>query len=187
MSQVLYYSNYCNHCQKLLGLIGKSSVKDDVHYVCIDKRIKKDGCSFAILKNGQELMLPPGLSKVPALMLLSQNNKILVGDDAYRFLEPMVQAMTQDAIKESGEPNSWSFGPGFSSCVTSDSFSFYDQTFDELSTKGDGGLKQMHSYATLGFSEKIETPPDTYTPDKIGENDVSMENIQHQREAEIGR
>ena len=61
--------------------------------------------------------------------------------------------------------------------------SFLDQSSDSLSAKGDGGLRQLHQYATLEYVDKIETPPDNYVPDKIGE--VSLESLQQQRNKEI--
>jgi hypothetical protein len=67
--------------------------------------------------------------------------------------------------------------------VVSDNFSFLDQSSDSLSAKGDGGLRQLHQYATLEYVDKIETPPDNYVPDKIGE--VSLESLQQQRNKEI--
>ena len=37
-------------------------------------------------------------------------------------------------------------------------------------------MRQQHHYADLNYQSEIETPPDTYTPNKVGE--VSMENLQ---------
>ena len=41
MSSILYYSNYCNNCKELLQKLAHSSIKDDIHFICIDKRVKK--------------------------------------------------------------------------------------------------------------------------------------------------
>ena len=43
---------------------------------------------------------------------------------------------------------------------------------DELSAKGQGGLRQMHSFVTLNHDDKIYTPDDDYEPDKVGEVDL---------------
>ena len=43
----------------------------------------------------------------------------------------------------------------------SDNYSFLDQNSDELSAKGDGGLRQMHAFATYNGNDSIETPPET--------------------------
>jgi hypothetical protein len=72
-------------------------------------------------------------------------------------------------------------GSGFG--VASDNYSFLDQSPDELSAKGNGGMRQLYNYATIDLVDKIETPPDTYSPDKVGS--VSMEQLQQKRQSEI--
>ena len=52
-----------------------------------------------------------------------------------------------------------------------------------MSAKGDGGLRQMHSFVTLDFNQKIHTPPEDYEPDKVGNVDLSK--LQEQRQNEI--
>ena len=56
--------------------------------------------------------------------------------------------------------------------ISSDNFSFLDQSSDDLSTKGSGGMRQMYNYADINFVEKINTPNDEYVADKINENAV---------------
>ena len=65
----------------------------------------------------------------------------------------------------------------------SDGYSYLDMTSDQMSAKGDGGTRIMHSFASLQGETKIETPPDNYEPNKIG--DVSLETLQQQRNSEI--
>ena len=67
--------------------------------------------------------------------------------------------------------------------VASDSFSFWDQGSDELLAKGNGGTRQMYNYATIDHKTTIETPPDEYTPDKVGED--SMKNMEAQRNQDL--
>ena len=67
--------------------------------------------------------------------------------------------------------------------VSSDSYSFLDQSADDLSAKGSGGLRQSHHYAHIMHQDQIETPPDTYSADTIGE--VSINKIQSQRDNDI--
>ena len=60
MSQILYYSNYCENCKTLLQKISKSKVKEDMHFICIDKRVQKsNGATYIVLENTQEIILPP--------------------------------------------------------------------------------------------------------------------------------
>ena len=82
------------------------------------------------------------------------------------------------------EPDAFAIGRNVGFGVASDSFSFLDQTADDLSAKGDGGMRQNHHYAGIDFSESISTPDDTYEPDKIGE--VSMDKLEEQRNKDIG-
>ena len=70
MSSVLYYSKYCNHCQNLLMAISKSNIKEDIHFICIDKRVKKGSVIYIQLDNGQEILMPPNIKKVPSLLFL---------------------------------------------------------------------------------------------------------------------
>jgi hypothetical protein len=44
-------------------------------------------------------------------------------------------------------------------------------------------MRQLYNYATIDLVDKIETPPDTYSPDKVGS--VSMEQLQQKRQTEI--
>ena len=44
-------------------------------------------------------------------------------------------------------------------------------------------MRQMHNYVALDNNATIETPPDSYEPDKIG--NISLEQLQEQRNNEI--
>ena len=65
----------------------------------------------------------------------------------------------------------------------SDVYSYLDMSADELSAKGNGGLRQMHRYMALGASQSIATPPDDYTADKVGTVDIGKMTMA--READI--
>lgn len=178
MSSILYYSNYCDNCKKLLTVLSKSGQKNTIHYICIDKRIKKTNATYVVLENNQEILLPNTVNAVPALMIINQNYKVLYGNDITDYLKPVEQAITQKATNYNGEPSAFKFD-GMSCGVVSDNYSFLDQNSDELSAKGSGGLRQLYSYATIEHSESIETPPDDYVPDKVGE--VNIKNLEQQR------
>ena len=68
---------------------------------------------------------------------------------------------------------------------TSDAYSYLDMTPDDLSAKGEGGLRTMHSYVTLEQADTIETPPEDYTPDKVEEG--SIEKLQRERDEQVER
>ena len=82
MSSILYYSTYCDNCSKLLQAVARSNSKKEMHFINIDKRIKKsNGATYIILENGQEILLPPTINKVPALLLLNKGHQVLFGND----------------------------------------------------------------------------------------------------------
>ena len=186
MSSVLYYSQYCQNCSTLLQTLSKSSVKDDMHFICIDKRTKDNkGQTFIILQNGQKVILPPTITKVPALLLLNKNHHVLFGTQINDYLRPEVRSNTKQTISQVMEPQAFSLG-GSSMCgVTSDMYSYLDQSSDDLNPeKGSGGTRQMHNYVTHDSRDNIETPPDTWTPNKL-DSSMSMEQIMEEREKDI--
>lgn len=185
MSSILYYSNYCDNCKTLLQILSKSNIKNDIHFINIDKRVRKsNGATYIVLENNQEILLPPTVTKVPALLLLNNNHQVLFGSDINRHLEPKHVAQTNPMAKTNGEPLAYSLYGGGSFGVVSDNYSFLDQDAESLSAKGNGGMRQQHHYASLDTQGLIETPPDTYTPDKVGQ--ISMEQLQQKRNSEIG-
>lgn len=183
MSSILYYSNYCQNSKSLIQNISKTRLKEELHYCCIDNRIRKpNGMTYIILENKQEILLPPTVTKVPALLILNKGHKVLLGlNDILSYLKPQDDFINQKATNFNGEPNAFSFCSGSSLGVVSDNYSFLDQPPQSLRAEGDGGLRQIHHYATLDYSDKIETPDDNYVPDKIG-SDLSVEKLQQTRE-----
>jgi hypothetical protein len=195
MSCILYYSNFCEPSKKLLQTISKTQNVNNIHFVCIDKRIKdNNGKVFIILQNEQKLLMPESVSRVPALLLLKENYKVIYGDEIYKYFRPQVVQQVQQATKNNMEPNNFqdgfsSFG-GFSGCgIISDNFSFLDQSDTELSVKGDGGLRQIHNYVTLNDSMNLtmKLPQDDfdYKNDKLKEGEMSVESLQRRREEEL--
>jgi hypothetical protein len=186
MSCILYYSNYCENCKALIQNISKwNDAKNDMHFINIDKRVKKNnGATYIILENGQELLLPPTITKVPALLLLNKSHHVLFGNDINKHLEPKQQMQVAVATNNNGEPLAFSMMGGSYGGVASDNYSFLDQDAESLSAKGDGGMRQQHHYAGLDYYSNIDTPPDNYTPDKVGQ--VSMEQLQQQRNTDVG-
>lgn len=195
MSCILYYSNFCEPSKKLLQTVSKTQNVNNIHFVCIDKRIKdNNGKVFIILQNEQKLLMPESVSRVPALLLLKENYKVIYGDDIYRYLKPQVTQQIQQATKNNMEPVNFqdgfgSFGGFSSGGIVSDMFSFLDQSDSELSVKGDGGLRQIHNYVTLNESmnTNMNLPQDDfdYKNDKLKEGEMSVESLQRRREEEL--
>ena len=187
MSSIIYYSTHCNKSKAVLTALSKSRLQDDIHFLCIDRRVKSStGAVHIITETGEKVLLPPQVNRVPALLLLNKGHQVLYGEQILQHFQPKNAALNDVATGFNGEPNAFalgreSMGSGFG--VASDNYSFLDQSADELSAKGNGGMRQLYNYATIDLVDKIETPPDTYSPDKVGS--VSLEQLQNKRSLEI--
>jgi hypothetical protein len=188
MSSILYYSNFCEHSKKLLQTLSKTQVSKDIHFICIDKRVKdQTGKIQIVLENGQKLVMPENVTKVPALLLLNQNYQVLYGDGIYNHLKPRQEVVTRQATNNNMEPMAFSLGGGGGfGGIVSDNYSFLDMDHEELNTKGSGGMRQMHNYVPLNHSDIITTPKDDfdYKKEKIS-GDLTIEQLQKQRDLEM--
>ena len=72
MSSVLYYSKYCKNCDSIISRLSKTGIQKDIHFVCIDKRIKEGNKIYLMLEGGKKVLLPETVRKVPAVWLLYQ-------------------------------------------------------------------------------------------------------------------
>lgn len=159
MSSILYYSKYCEVSKKYLQILSKSNMQKDIHFICIDKRVKDaSNKTFIILENGQKIILPENVTRVPALLLLTKGYEVLYGERILEHLKPRQEVEVRQATRNNMEPMAFSLGGGggFSNIV-SDQYSFLDQAPEDLEAKGNGGLRQMHNYVDLNtaFSGNI--------------------------------
>lgn len=202
MSCILYYSKYCEVSKKYLQLLSKSGYQKDIHFICIDKRIKEsNNKTFIVLDNGQKIILPENVTRVPALLLLTKGYEVLYGEQILEYLKPRQEVELRKATQNNMEPMAFSFGGsgGFSDIV-SDQFSFLDQAPEDLEAKGNGGMRQMHNYVDLNtaFSGKISQHDnnDEFNTTirgvkKMGEDvsnqqmDDRMKQMREEREADI--
>jgi hypothetical protein len=175
MSRVLYYSNYCSHCKNILTKLSNTQTKSDIHFLCIDKRFKIEDKIYILLENGDKILLPDNVIKVPALMLLYRNNELIYGDEIHKHFDLAIQSekaenMGDPRVSEI-EPQSFSMNDvhGF---VKSDVYSFLDMTSEELGAKGSGGMRNMYNYGNINVNEKIYTPPEDYKPNKVDESEI---------------
>ena len=202
MSSILYYSKYCEVSKKYLQLLSKSNVQKDVHFICIDKRIKdSNNKTYIILENGQKIILPENVTRVPALLLLNQGYNVLYGDQIIQHLKPRQEVEVRQATQNNMEPMAFSFGGGGSGFgdIVSDQYSFLDQAPEELEAKGNGGMRQMHNYVDLNtaFSGQISDPISTDTNTTIRgstkksddsanqEMEMRMKQMKEERDADI--
>lgn len=193
MSCILYYSNFCEPSKKLLQTISKTQNPNNIHFVCIDKRVKEpNGKVFIILHTGQKLLMPENITRVPALLLLNQNYKVIYGDEIYSHFRPQISQEIKTATNNNMEPINFqdgfsSFG-GFNGGIVSDNYSFVDQSDTELGVKGNGGLRQIHNYVTLNEPVNLMTLPQddaNYKTGKIKDNEVSIESLQRKRDEDL--
>jgi hypothetical protein len=188
MSSILYYSKFCEHSNKLLQTLSKSNIQKDIHFICIDKRVKdSNNKMFIVLENGQKIIMPENVNRVPALLLLNQGYQVLYGESILNHLKPKQEVAVRQATQNNMEPMAFSFGGGGFGDIVSDSYSFLDQGADELKADGNGGMRQMHNYVELNYSDNITTPNDDH--DYKGSNKISgeltIEQLQQQRESEL--
>lgn len=189
MSSILYYSNFCEHSKKILQHVSKLGLGNENHFICIDKRVKgDDGKVYIILANGQRIIMPENVTKVPALLLLKQGFKVLYGDAIYDYFKPQVKESVKAATQNNMEPMAFAFGGFGGSGIVSDNYSFIDMDSDSLGTKGNGGVRQMHSYVSLDESNnaKIKTPTDDndYKSSKSKDGELTIDQLQQKRNQE---
>jgi hypothetical protein len=131
--------------------------------------------------------MPENVTKVPALLLLNQNYKVLYGEMINDYFKPKQQLAVKQATHNNLEPSSFSFGGGNSGTgINSDSYSFLDMDSSSLAATGNGGLRQMHNYIGYNDSFNITTPIDEYDykSTKIPE-DLTIEQLQKQRASDL--
>ena len=183
MSYVLYYSKYCENCKKILYKVGKDKIKEDIHFLCIDKRKVIKDKIYIVLSDGKELLMPEEIKEVPALLLLNRGNRIIYGNEILEIFNPILE---KNNVSENNGGEPLAFSNYEMGTAISDNYSYLDQNTDELSTKGEGGLRQMHSFATYNLKDEIETPPETFISEKIKSGNVSklLTKLQEERNVE---
>jgi len=188
MSTILYYSNYCDHSKSLLKSLSTfSNVQSEIHFICIDKRQKdQSGKLYIILENGQKMIMPENINRVPALLLLKNGYKVLYGESILQFFKPAQQKEVKSATMNNMEPLAFSFNSGGFGDIVSDQYSFLDQKPEDLEAKGSGGMRQMHNYVDLNSSQAITTPNDEqdYKTNKLSE-ELTIEKLQEQRASDL--
>ena len=189
MSCILYYSNFCDHSKKLLQGLSKTSVSKDVHFICIDKRMKdpSTGKIYIVLENGQKIVMPDTVTRVPALLQLNNGYNVIFGEAINQFFKPKQEMVTMQATMNNYEPMAFSLGGGGYGGIVSDNYSFLDTAPEEMTAVGNGGVRQMHNYVDLNYVDKISTPQDETdykTSNKVSK-DLTLEQLQQQRENEF--
>jgi hypothetical protein len=184
----LYYSNHCQHSQKILQFLVKNNLASSLNFLCIDKR-KRDANNnqiYIVLEDGRQVIMPPNVQSVPALLLVKENYRVVLGEDIIKRFQGKVQGQTQVATQFQGEPMGVSLmasNQGMN--IISEPYTYYNMTPEELSAKGTGGRRQMYNYVPAELEViSISTPPDTYQPDKVAKS-ITVDSLQQERNAQI--
>jgi hypothetical protein len=185
---ILYYSNFCKHSQKILQFFVKNNLTDKVSFVCIDKRKQdpKTGQLYILLENGSQILLPPNVHSVPSLLLVKQSYSVITGDAIMSKYQDSVQTQMNTATNGNGEPIGVSLNSVSIGTISSEQYTSFSASPEELSTKGNSGNRPLYNYVSANESgNAIQTPPDTYRPDKVSQN-VTIDSLQQKRNEDIG-
>jgi len=187
---ILYYSNFCKHSQKLLHTVSKANLADKISFICIDKRSRdtKTNQMHILLENGSKVIMPPNIHSVPALLLIKKNYQVIYGEEEIiQHFQPHITSQNNIATNNNGEPSAFCLGGTANSNIVSEQYTYYNMSPEELSVKGKGGMRQMYNYMSANNDTMfINTPPDNYRPDKLS-NNITIDNLQQQRNADINQ
>ena len=171
---ILYYSNYCKHSQKVVQTLVKGNLQDKLSFVCIDtrKRDPQSGQTYILMENGSKVVMPPNVHSVPALLLI----------------HPEILKSQSKAVQGNGEPMAYQLNRSSGGTnIVSEQFTSYNMSPDDLSAKSNSANRPMYDYVTVNDNNtSIATPDDTYKPNKVG-GDVTVDNLQQKRMDEINQ
>tara|TARA_B100000886_G_scaffold340512_2_gene310680 strand:+ start:19463 stop:20026 length:564 start_codon:yes stop_codon:yes gene_type:complete len=178
---ILYYSNHCSHSNKIINRLSKSLLKDEFSYISLDNRYIKNEKLFVKLRNGDEYEISNSIDKVPALLLESYGSRILFGNEIHEFID----LKENDNASSNNEPSPYAFCSANDN-IMSDFYSFLDTPSSEFSAKdGNAGMTQIYNYASIDYNSYLNTPPDTYTPDKISTDENMLEKLVESRNKDL--
>jgi len=168
----------------------KGNLVDKINFMCIDKREQNDKNNqiYIILEDGKRVVMPPNIQSVPSLLLVQQKYKVILGDDIIQYYQVSANTDTKkQQLMQQVEPIGTSLMQSSGGMnIISEQYTNYDLTPDELSAKGNSGRRQLYNYVSAHDEvHAIQTPPDTYQPDKI-DKEMTVNTLQQRRTNEIG-
>lgn len=187
---ILYYSNYCMYSKKILQFLVKENLTNKLNAICIDKRIRDPQTNqlYIVLEDGKKILMPPNVHSVPAMLLVKQNYRVILGEEIVDYLRPFVKQQKDIATKFQGEPMGYVLsGSNNGMNIVSEQYTNYNMSPDELSAKGKGSNRELYNYVSVNNDNvMIQTPPDTYRPDKLS-GDISLDTLQQSRNEDVNK
>lgn len=214
MSYVLYYSNYCQNSKAIISRIIKEfEAHKSIHWICVDSRVTEGKNTYVILPNGNKIIIPDTITRVPSMLSL-KDYKIAYGGEIMAILKNTLPITVQPTSHQSmtaivdsnrrsqftrdktrvehntppeSDPMAYSLGGTglFSGNVMSDQYSVWETTPEQLLAKGEGGVLQMHNYVPSQHIDNItQTPEITAKTQRLPEA-ITVESLQKQRSSEL--
>jgi hypothetical protein len=140
-------------------------------FVCIDKRGRDPQTNqmYIIMENGDKILMPPNIHSVPAVLMISNNYKVMYGDEIVKYYEPSIVNDKMVATNFNGEPSGFSLGGSF------------------LENRASMGISLNSTYTGR---QMINTPPPESGNNKIKDGDTSMTNqmeeLRKAQDAQLG-
>ena len=102
------------------------------------------------------------------------------------MFQPKIVEQNNKATDYQGEPSGYSLNLNSGGMnIVSEQYTYYNMSPEELSAKGKGNMRQLHNYVKATHEPNfINTPPDTYHPDKISSG-VTIETLQQKRMEDV--
>uniref|UniRef100_A0A6C0HVA5 Glutaredoxin domain-containing protein n=1 Tax=viral metagenome TaxID=1070528 RepID=A0A6C0HVA5_9ZZZZ len=197
---IFYYSNFCPHSQKVIQFIVKNQLNDKISCICVDKRTRDGNNQYMVtLENGKQVMLPPNLQSIPAILCVKKNYTLILGTEPIiEYVQSVFNlSLNSQQLFENPYESTVNTRPqyqdpvGFimtgnsnNNGILSEAYTSYDLSPDDLSAQSNSKNRPMYHYTPVNNNFRIEAPEDSYRPDKISSN-VTIDVLQHQRNQEI--
>lgn len=152
MFGVLYYGKTCQHSQQLLRQVAKQGISDKLRFVPVDQQVKRGDQLMAILDNGSQVLIPPGVTAVPAMLDIRDKN-IYMGPEVGKRLAAEAERAARAATGAEKEPMAYTD----ISSGTSTTFSFVGDDPETLLAKGTGRTNAPSHFAGIHDNPKIPT------------------------------
>lgn len=191
---ILFYSNHCDNCKRLLQQIAVTKYQFALHFVCIDSRVQsKEGHIEIIISSDTRIPLPSNIKNVPSLFLPYNGANVIQGTD--EIMNYLAQSKKADIISKT-KPNQ-NKEPTAANSGTSSTFSnksnyvMFSESTRPLANAPDSVANRQQQdnvsyFDAMDNMSSIETIRKTYRHDKIGDG-VSIDKLQQERNADINK